>query len=60
MRIVYMGESRFVEETAMKKLSALICLIMALVSLSAPMADAETTPTLWPAYDPVTGLWGVY
>ena len=42
----------------MKKLTALICLVLALVSLSALAADAETTPTLWPAYDPVTGLWG--
>lgn len=42
----------------MKKLLALICLVLALVSLSALAADAETTPTLWPAYDPETGLWG--
>ena len=52
-----MGESLLRVEIPMKKLTALICLIMALVSLSAPVADAETTPTLWPAYDPVTGLW---
>ena len=42
----------------MKKLTALLCLVLALVGLSALAADAETTPTLWPAYDPVTGLWG--
>ena len=42
----------------MKKLIPLIWLVLALVSLSALSADAETTPTLWPAYDPVTGLWG--
>lgn len=42
----------------MKKLTALLCLVLALVSLSALAADAETTPTLWPAYDPETGLWG--
>ena len=38
-----MGESLLRAETPMKKLTALICLIMALVSLSASMADAETT-----------------
>ena len=42
----------------MKKLIALLCLVLALVSLSALAAEAETTPTLWPAYDPETGLWG--
>lgn len=42
----------------MKKLTTLICLIMALVSLSALAAEAETETALWPAYDPVTGLWG--
>ena len=42
----------------MKKLTVLICLVMALVSLSAHAADAETDATLWPAYDPDTGLWG--
>ncbi len=42
----------------MKKLTALLCLVLALVSLSALAADAETDTTLWPAYDPVTGLWG--
>ncbi len=42
----------------MKKLTMLLCLIMALVSLSALAAEAETTPSLWPAYDPETGLWG--
>ena len=42
----------------MRKLTALICFIMALLTASALAADAETTPTLWPAYDPVTGLWG--
>ncbi|MBR6667524.1 MAG: WG repeat-containing protein [Clostridia bacterium] len=42
----------------MKKLTALLCLVLALVSLSASMADADTETPLWPAYDPVTGLWG--
>ena len=42
----------------MKKLTVLICLVMALVSLSAPMAAADPETTLWPAYDPETGLWG--
>ncbi|MBQ2928902.1 MAG: WG repeat-containing protein [Clostridia bacterium] len=42
----------------MKKLIPLIWLVLALVSLSALSADAETTPALWPAYDPITGLWG--
>lgn len=42
----------------MKKLTALLCLVLALVSLSTLAAEAETTPTLWPAYAPETGLWG--
>lgn len=42
----------------MKKLLALLCLVLALLSPSALAADAETTPTLWPACDPETGLWG--
>ena len=42
----------------MKKLTTLICLAMAFVSLSALAADADTETALWPAYDPVTGLWG--
>ncbi len=42
----------------MKKLLALLTLILALVSPSALATEAETTPSLWPAYDPVTGLWG--
>lgn len=42
----------------MKKLIPLIWLVLALVSLSALSAEAETTPALWPAYDPETGLWG--
>ena len=42
----------------MKKRIAILCLAMALVSLFALPADAETEPTLWPAYDPDTGLWG--
>jgi len=42
----------------MKKLTALLCLVLALVSLSALAADADTETTLWPAYDPETGLWG--
>nr|MBR4281562.1 WG repeat-containing protein [Clostridia bacterium] len=42
----------------MKKLTMLLCLTMALVSLCALAADADTETALWPAYDPVTGLWG--
>ncbi len=42
----------------MKKLTMLLCLIMALVSLSALAADEDTETSLWPAYDPETGLWG--
>ena len=42
----------------MKKLLALICLVLGLGSLCAHAADAEPAPTLWPAYDPDTGLWG--
>lgn len=42
----------------MKKLTALICLVLALLSPSALAADADTETTLWPAYDPETGLWG--
>ncbi len=42
----------------MRKLTALIWLIMALLTASALAADAETDTTLWPAYDPETGLWG--
>ena len=42
----------------MKKWTALVCLVLALLSLSARAAEAETHTTLWPAYDPNTGLWG--
>ncbi len=42
----------------MKKLLALFTVILGLVSPSALTADAETAPTLWPACDPATGLWG--
>ncbi len=42
----------------MKKLLALLTAIFGLVSLSAHAEDAETAPTLWPACDPATGLWG--
>ena len=42
----------------MKKLALFLCLAMALVSLSALAADADTETALWPAYDPNTGLWG--
>ena len=42
----------------MKKLICCLLLFAALCGLSALTADAETTPTLWPAYDPETGLWG--
>ena len=42
----------------MKKLTMLLCLVLALVSLSALAADADTETALWPAYDPETGLWG--
>lgn len=40
----------------MKKLTALLCLVLALVSLSALASDADTDTTLWPAYAPETGL----
>ena len=40
----------------MKKLTALLCLVLALVSLSDLAADAETDTTLWPAYGPAEGL----
>ncbi len=42
----------------MKKL---ICGLLVLAALCGPSAlaeDAETAPSLWPACDPVTGLWG--
>lgn len=42
----------------MKKLLALLTLVLALVSPSALAADADTETSLWPAYDPVTGMWG--
>ncbi len=42
----------------MKKLTTLICLVMALVSLFAYGACADGETTLWPACDPETGLWG--
>ena len=42
----------------MKKLTTLICLVMALVSLCACGACADGEPTLWPACAPETGLWG--
>ncbi len=42
----------------MKKLLILICLVMALVSPSALAAESAPEPSLWPAYDPETGLWG--
>ena len=42
----------------MKKWTALVCLVLALLSLSARAAEAETHTTLWPAYDPNAGLWG--
>lgn len=42
----------------MKKLTMLLCLVLALVSLPALAADADTETSLWPAYDPETGLWG--
>ena len=40
----------------MKKLICCLLLFAALCGLSALTSDAETTPTLWPAYDPETGL----
>ena len=40
----------------MKKRTALLCLVVALVSLSALTADAETETALWPAYGPAEGL----
>lgn len=51
-----MCESTFEEAARMKKLTALLCLVLALVSLSALAADADTETALWPAYDPETGL----
>lgn len=42
----------------MKKLLALLTLVLALLSASALAADADTETALWPACDPVTGLWG--
>ena len=42
----------------MKKLTTLICLVMALVSLCACGACADGEPTLWPACAPESGLWG--
>lgn len=55
-RFVFMCESMFEEAARMKKLTALLCLVLALVSLSALTADADTETTLWPACNPVTGL----
>lgn len=42
----------------MKKLLAHICLVLALLSTCAHVAQADRETVLWPAYDPVTGLWG--
>ena len=56
MRNVFIGESAVEEAIRMKKLTALLCLVLALVSLSALAADADTETALWPAYDPETGL----
>ncbi len=42
----------------MKKLICCLLLFAALCGLSAYSAEAETAPSLWPAYDPETGLWG--
>ncbi len=42
----------------MKTLLALITLVLALLGVSALAVDADMETTLWPAYDPVTGLWG--
>lgn len=42
----------------MKKLLAYITLVLALLSASAFAVDADTETSLWPAYDPITGLWG--
>ena len=42
----------------MKKLICGLLVLAVLCGPSAHAADAETTSTLWPAYDPVTGLWG--
>ena len=55
-RFVFMCESTFEEAARMKKLTALLCLVLALVSLSALAADAETDTTLWPACGPAEGL----
>ena len=51
-----MGEQIFAEGIPMKRLTMLLCLVLALVSLSALAADADTETALWPAYDPETGL----
>ena len=51
-----MCESPFEEAARMKKLTALLCLVLALVSLSALAADADTDAALWPAYGPAEGL----
>ena len=40
----------------MRKLTALIWLIMALLTASALAVDTEAAPPLWPACDPETGL----
>ena len=58
VRNVCIGELSFAEGIPMKKLTMLLCLVLALVSLSALAADADTETSLWPAYDPNTGLWG--
>ena len=42
----------------MKKLLAAICLVLALLGAFALAEDTDTVPALWPACDPVTGLWG--
>ena len=55
-RFVFMCESTFEEAAWMKKLTALLCLVLALVSLSALTADADPETTLWPAYGPAEGL----
>ena len=42
----------------MKKYIVVLMLVLALVSLSALALGEDTETTLWPAYDPITGLWG--
>ncbi len=53
----YISEKHPQEETV-KRWTVLLTLILALVSLSALALGEDTETTLWPACDPITGLWG--